>query len=112
MKKAICCALMVLHLGACTTLSTTPHGNGGVRVGDRVVVADPNGGRQVVATSVNESEICAKDECFSADRIVQVQHEEIDALKTVGLVLAVAFLALLIGASRGSFGYAGFPPGT
>ena len=114
MKRTLCIGIAVLHLSACTSLSTVPYGGSGsgvdsVRVGDRVVVTTASGGHQFEVVSVTAEEVCGKDECFRADRVQRVQREEVDVLRTVGAFLALAILIGLAAAHGGSFGYPGIP---
>jgi hypothetical protein len=114
-KSILCIAMTALHVGACTTLSTTQYGGGGqsanpVKAGDRVWVTTDSTRRQLEVTSVTPREICGKDECIPAERVQWVEREEVDALRTAGAILAlVALVAIIAAAHGGSFGYPGIP---
>ena len=106
MKRLICLLVVSLHLAGCTTLSTVPYSGGRfekdpIRKGDQVVLTTIHGEyrfrdlHRFQVTSVTPDEICGKDECFRTDAIETVQRQELDGLKTAGLVAGIALIFAL-----------------
>jgi hypothetical protein len=104
MKRSLCLLAAALHVAGCTTLRSVPYSPGTfesnpVRAGDKVVLATAGGERRLEVTSVTPAQICGAGECVRTEEIHGIQREELDVLKTVVLVAAIALVAAGAGAA-------------
>lgn len=101
--RAVCIAVISLHVAGCTTVSTmqyTPQmvETNPVREGDTVkLTTNDHRILRFVVASVTPERVCSADQCVRSETIETVERTEFSAIKTVFFVLGLAFLAAAIG---------------
>jgi hypothetical protein len=114
MKRALCAAVVAIHLSACTSLSAGYHPateGGNVNPGDRIVLTMRDSATHRFEVKAVTADAVCGDQCFAFSDIDLIQREERDREKStvaavvLGVILTVVIVAILRAAvSHVSFG--------